>query len=843
MNKRSLLLTLLASTSLTSHCLAQTAPAASGQASNIVINVNPPAPAPVLKQSGFTASPTDYQKAVNKNVATTATATDAAASATTTAGAAKTSIGGVTGQDVGGGHMIEEVAHKTRSTVTRDAIDKMNPTANPYQMIGLLPGVNQSSTDNTGLNGGNIIMRGFGGDHVGLTIEGMPVNDSGNYALYPQEYVDGENIGQISIAQGSPDLDSPHIGSTGGVINIYMRDPAEEAGGYASISLGSNNLVREFVRLESGRVGNVRAFLSYSNLDKNHWTGEGEDHRDHIDGKIVWDLSPGNSVSFSAIYNEARNNFYKTLKMSEFDAGQQPHYNNEPTSALDYNWYEYRVNPFKNLILSAPSSFTLNSNLKFDTIPYFWYGWGNGGGTATMNETSGTYWGRYKITGVDYNGDGDTNDKVLYYNPSNTLTHRPGVINKFTYEANDHKLVFGNWFEYAHHRQTGPYEALNADGTINDYFADSNNFTLPATATCTLSGAPVACPEGAMQKRDQLTTTYTNMIFVGDSWKATDALTLDFGVKQVWIDRTVENYMPGDPDPKKSLYDTATLPTLGARYELDKENKLFASYSTSFRSSQNYGLVEQYNASYGTITPAMLPDQERGKTVEIGHRFQGDWFATSISGFLGHYRDFQLYTTIPDPANPAGSTIRETVNVGDLVNYGINFEIGTRPINNFRPYVSAELLRTEMLDNLIAGKTAGGAAEYLPTKGNALPGAPAFSMAIGLDYDNGHLFGNLAYKHTGEQYATYMNDEKMDAYGRLNATLGYRFDDVGYVKKPEIQLNLSNLLDSRDLTGVSGITNAASTTAGVNGTNISGSAPTYYVGQGFSAMLTLKAGF
>ncbi|RTL61594.1 MAG: Plug domain-containing protein, partial [Hyphomicrobiales bacterium] len=97
--------------------------------------------------------------------------------------------------------MINEEAKKTRSTVTRDAIDKLSPTANPYQMVNLLPGVVASSTDNTGLNGGNIRIRGFNSDHLGLTIEGMPVNDSGNYALFPQEYVDGPNISHISIAQ------------------------------------------------------------------------------------------------------------------------------------------------------------------------------------------------------------------------------------------------------------------------------------------------------------------------------------------------------------------------------------------------------------------------------------------------------------------------------------------------------------------------------------------------------------------------------------------------------------------------------------------------------------------
>ena len=136
----------------------------------------------------------------------------------------------------------------------------MAPTANPYQMINLLPGVVQSSVDDTGLNGGNIRLRGFNSDHVGMTIEGMPVNDFGNYALYPQEYVDAENMAQVSIAQGSPDLDLPHIGSVGGVINLYMRDPSKTAGGLVEMTFGSDDSDAR-VRACRVRAGRQRARL------------------------------------------------------------------------------------------------------------------------------------------------------------------------------------------------------------------------------------------------------------------------------------------------------------------------------------------------------------------------------------------------------------------------------------------------------------------------------------------------------------------------------------------------------------------------------------------------------
>ncbi|WP_127079697.1 TonB-dependent receptor [Rhodomicrobium lacus] len=841
--------------------LQPTARAAEPQASFGTVYATEPAkrPAVALAQPGLTSSPTDYGALLQQ------TAAVAAQGGAGTATEVKVTPGGVTRQDIGGGYMILEQATKTRSTVTRDAIDKQSPTANPYQMIELLPGVTQSSSDNTGLNGGNIRLRGFNSDHVGLTIEGMPVNDSGNYALYPQEYVDAENIQQVSIAQGSPDLDSPHVGAAGGVINIYMRDPAKDAGALVDLSVGSDSLFRAFTRVESGEINGVSAYVSYSKLTKDHWIGPGEDDRQHIDFKMKWELSPGNTIRFAAIYNDALNNFYATptkaqagqpystwgYKSSLPDSFFTP---NSTTLLLDQsangasNYYGYKVNPFKNLILSAPSNFTLSQNLKFDTLPYYWYGYGNGGGAYSLTE-GGTYTsGNTKITFGDLNGNNLIGDKILYYNPSITETHRPGVINKFTYDVGNHEIVAGHWFEYAMHHQWGPFARLNADGSVDDEFAGSGGISVPTGSKCQIfsngawgTASAANCPTGELQKRNWQTDTMTNMVFLGDTWKATDKLTVIYGAKQVWVDRTVDNRMPGGQELE--LYDTATLPTAGVRYKFDKDNTVFANVATTFRSAPNYTLTPASVITLNTEVP-----KEEGIHYEIGHRYQGPLFSTSVSAFYGHYEHFQVSTYVADAA---GSSQSVTVDAGTVQNYGVNAEFGLRPIHNFRPYVSGEVIRAEMLDNsILATSTTSvngvNVNDYLRTSGNMLPNVPNYQVGIGIDYDDDRIFGNIAFKYYGSQYATFMNDEKMDSFGRVNASIGYRFDDIGFLKRPEIKLNIYNILGSDDLTGVYSVKNNSKATTGVNGNTIAAPSasnmPTYYMGQDRSFMLTFRAG-
>ena len=449
---------LLASTALTAPAWSQTAPAA------------PAAPAITNSAGSFGATqPTDIGKVTARDKATP---------------------DGNTRVDIGGGLMIQEDQPKSRSTVTRDFISKQAPTSNPYQLISLLPGANVTSADAFGLNGGNITIRGFNSDQLGLTIDGAPVNDSGNYALYPQEYLDSQNIGQISIAQGAPDLDSPHIGATGGVINIYSKDPLKEAGGFAAFSYGSNHTTNEFIRLETGQIGRVRGYVSYSKYDNDHWRGPGNDNRYNIDGKIVIDVGEASKITGSVVWNEEQNNFYSNPTLASFNQyGYSAAQNNyQPTFTSpkvtssagvvtqgSTNYYKTRINPFRNAIASLPSTFGLTDDLTFDVTPYLWYGYGSGGGSSVISESKINF-GNTSFA-QDLNGNGQTKDKLLYYTPSITETYRPGVISKFTYQLDNNKIVAGYWYEAAFHHQFGPASPLNNDGSVLDIWGNTNNIS------------------------------------------------------------------------------------------------------------------------------------------------------------------------------------------------------------------------------------------------------------------------------------------------------------------------------------------------------------------------------
>ncbi len=446
------------------------------------------------------------------------------------------------------------------------------------------------------------------------------------------------------------------------------------------------------------------------------------------------------------------------------------------------------------------------------------------------------FYGNTRLTGIDWNGNGTivSTNKALYYNPSVTETWRPGGISKVTWTYGEHKVVAGYWYEAALHRQTAPYAALNADGSVSNPFVDSSAFIIP---TGIYTGQK-------LERRNWTTKTYTNMLFVGDTWSPNDQLDVDLGVREIYVTRHLENLLPGAQRYVNSD-NNQMLPSAGVRYKLTDTHSIFTSLGTSFRTSPNYALADAFSTSSGVRTTVgtggLKPEQ--AITLELGHRYQGKEFATSLSVFGTQYSNRQVTTNVIDPTGGTG-IVSYNLNAGSVTSMGADFEIGTRPIGaGWRPYFSAELLRTRLNDNLATTNTGGGV-DYLPTAGKQLPRAPQFASALGIDYDDGHIFGNMSYKYVSKQYSTFTNDEAISAHYHTDASIGYRFSDFSYAKAPEIKLNISNLFNVRQLTGVSGVQTNAKSVKGTNGGTINASGtPSYYMGEGFAAILTLRAGF
>jgi iron complex outermembrane receptor protein len=434
----------------------------------------------------------------------------------------------VSGQAVGtGGIMAPVTVAKERTTIGQDYIKTQAAGQSIYELLNKVPGFNFVNNDPYGNSGGNVRIHGFDGNHISFTWDGMPLNDTGNYATYTNQVADSEIIASASVNQGTTDVDSPTAAATGGVVSIVTARPSSDFGVQSSTSYGSYNYVREFLRVDSGEFGPwgtvAMATLSYTNYDK--WKGPGHLEKKQFNAVVYQDLGDTGWLQLAAHWNTNRNNFYSnptyypvtsvgdaaganfttaatpvngsvvtpTLAIGVngaytgtgaanniagfgYYADYQPtctHVPGGPGAQLDTtcsSFYGDRLNPSDTGNIRLSSLFHLTDTLSFTFDPSIQYTLANGGGYTSLSETDVKLRGISGV-GVDLNKDGDTLDTVGVYSPNNTNTIRYGLNTALVWRATpDHTFQFAYTLDFGLHRQTGWMGVIGPDGHPYDEF-------------------------------------------------------------------------------------------------------------------------------------------------------------------------------------------------------------------------------------------------------------------------------------------------------------------------------------------------------------------------------------
>ena len=145
--------------------------------------------------------------------------------------------GAVVNQGVGGVKIPD--SPKAKVVLGQEIIQAQRPGQSVNEIINLVPGVSFTNNDPWGSSGGSFTIRGFSSDRISQTFDGIPLNDSGNYAIYTNQQVDAELIENVNVNLGSTDVDSPTAAAVGGTVNIKTLEPSDDYGVLASVSYGN----------------------------------------------------------------------------------------------------------------------------------------------------------------------------------------------------------------------------------------------------------------------------------------------------------------------------------------------------------------------------------------------------------------------------------------------------------------------------------------------------------------------------------------------------------------------------------------------------------------------------
>ncbi len=412
-------------------------------------------------------------------------------------------VTGARGQPTVSGVITQVQEAKDVAIINQEFFSHQAAGQNFAQLINLLPGVSYTSEDSYGNLSGDLRIHAFDGPHIGITIDGVPVNDSGNYAIFPGEYLLPEITDHITVNLGATSVDSPTASALGASVDIISKIPTKDRELIIAPTVGSNNLTRYYVEGETGEFGpwGTRFMLSanYDHYDK--FVGAGDELKEGFDARIYQPLKGSDFVSLAAGFLLEHDYFYDTSSPAQFDQPQfgigknNLDYNTQwapptaifnhidtppvgpPTSqiinkginpgflqgndpfggGLEGNYWGLHPNPVIFGTIRGTSKFSINDKLSVTFDPSFFYTLANGGGVFATKENDPRLKGNnVNAPGVDLNGDGDTLDTVNLYGPSNTNTRRYGLLTAVLYDLDENNHFSLNYtFDDAHHRQTG----------------------------------------------------------------------------------------------------------------------------------------------------------------------------------------------------------------------------------------------------------------------------------------------------------------------------------------------------------------------------------------------------
>ncbi|MFA5965321.1 MAG: TonB-dependent receptor [Sphingomonas sp.] len=708
---------------------------------------------------------------------------------------------------------------KAKGVLTQEFIARQTPGNTILDTINLLPGVSFQNNDPFGSAGGTLTIRGFDSSRISLTFDGVPLNDTGNYAVYSNQQLDPELIEQVNVNYGSTDVDSPTAAASGSTVNYRTIVPTDKFGVRVVGSVGDYNFFRVFGVVNTGVFTSfgTKAWVSASSANNNVVFNDfGKINKSQYNARIYQPIgSNGDFISLSGNYNVNRNNFFGSAPL-RIDNTISPtnltprtpgtgSSNRFPISRSELPYhvarcqvasatygvadstnscgtsFDERYNPSNTGNIRFGSKFTLAPSLVLTVDASFQYVKANGGGTVTGKEQTKTvggvayqgFIGGSYYFGRDLNGDGDTLDSVIELAPSQTVTHRYGLLSTLRYDIDDNNTVRINYsHDYGRHRQTGELAPLLANGFPTDVFPINS---------------PLHAANGTIvEKRDRLSFATLDQVS-GEYRGKFGGLTVNLGVRAPWFKRDLTNYCfttsasgfvdclgigntaanttyattnPGYAAPQQRVYKyNRVLPNAGLTYRFANSFSAYFNYSKGL---QVPGTDNLYNAFYfARNSPSANPTPETSDNFDAGIRYTTSTVQAVLSPWYTRFTNRLASAYDPDSQT---TTYR---NLGRVDKYGIDASVSWRPIPEVTAYVFGSYLKSEIKNNVSLGTctttttancTTIGAPIYALTAGKRESGSPTYTFGGRLAGSFGPVDLAIQAKRTGPRY---LNDQNL----------------------------------------------------------------------------------
>lgn len=696
-------------------------------------------------------------------------------------------------------------------SITREALLSVPAGVSGLKMLEGLPGFNVQANDALGLYefGNSVSVRAFNFQQIGFVLDGAPMGRSDQFGGSPIfRYVENENLGIVTASQGAGDVSLPSYASLGPIVQYKTIRPADEFGVSTTLSAGSDNLRRGFIRVDTGQVGPVSAYVSYSDFSADLWRGPGDIRRQHAEAKVLYEADNGATLDLGVIWNDYFDYDAPSINKAQWNGtagdifgrvgrdfaylGQVPDLP-ETVAGIRYShgshnqYYMQAVNSRTDVLYRLSGSLPLGQRARVEATAYY-----------EDKEGYGVSPEAYATSLASYNAQRNVlTDLVaprgLQYGLSEVAGERTGVTARIVAELGNHTLTGGFWVETDDfHRTQGRFNQV--DGSPD--------------------GAPLL-NEQVHRQRNFTSTRETRQFFIKDEIALLDdRLKLDLGIKALDVDYEISGYRnPADfinqrqPVIGKNWKDEL-LPHLGVLWNLTPQEQVFASYA------ENLALPRGADDVFALASPtAATPEAETSENWEAGFRTSRPRFNAAIAVYrtLFNNRLQSFAVTVP------GSTTTESYfqNVGQVEAKGVEFSGLWKPEGlNDKVYfnLNASYNRVEFRDDVPNFTPVTGAP--LRISGNTVPDSPEWVIQGAVTFEPvSWIVANVSVRHIGERFSNFTNTERVDANTLVNAYVDFGGDDwaVGPLRDLRLRVNVDNLFDEAYLGTITSTVNTNAT--------------------------------
>lgn len=725
-------------------------------------------------------------------------------------------------------------SHGAETSVTRAMLESQVAGTNILKAVGQLPGVSFSSSDPLGLDtwGTSVYVRGFFQDSIGMTLDGVPLNDQTYVSVNGINVADAwisDDIQGVEVSQGAGGVDLPGNSSLGGTMRFHTTDPKDKMGAKASQVFGSYGSLRTYVRADSGALNasGTKFYVAYQRSDERKYDAATPGFMQTVNAKFVQPIGHDSRITASFNWNDAAVWGYADKSLSILrNAGWRTE-SWAPDYRGGYNASEYTYVNSGLVNYTGPGTYNVGgTNLIFPagtspTIPASWALTDQGAETAFYDAGQATqdYLGHINadlaltdrlrwntvLYGAAFNGNATygapTTPSPGTGAPLSEEVWQPsyqrfGFTSAFIWQIGHHTINVGGWYENNSQRadlfwynepvygQGAPLQTVGPYTTYGPAFQQGYGFKW---------------------------NTNTFQFHVMDSWRPVDGLTVTYGFRSV-LQTTAGGAYYGNVDagygtgvgadaglPNGSMTSSAAfLPAVNLDYHFGRGHEVYFDFAENMRPFM-------VAPSGGSVSPWAVSSQDTFKQLQhslpnerdfsyvAGYRYTSRKIQASIDGYHSDAYNRLISASVGSLNNPVTSV----VNSKHAVMWGMDASLTLQPFEglarglawtnsiSYNHFTYADHVNICPLDG------------DCDIKGTKMVAYPPVMYKTSLSYEYKGASAHFDVNYYGKRYFSYMNDTHIAPYWMANLGAKYRFGNLSVLKNVTLAFEVYNLFNQK----------------------------------------------